>query len=350
MSAPRRPHRKKGGHEEEHEANHERWLLTYADMITLLMVLFIVLFASSTISTIKFAELADGLAKQLGGQSQVIPGGTGVLDGGQTTSADHGVQTNNPSAPIQAVQEADQQHLQPSQAAAAATQAQLAAAEQQTLAGARAKIEAALKAKGLEDSVRFTTDSRGLTVSIVTDKLLFNTGQATLQPAGDEVLDAIGPALRLLPNNISVEGHTDNVPISGGVFASNWELSAVRATTVLRYLVATDGLQETRMSATGYADTKPLVPNDTAAHRAVNRRVDVVVLSTLLNTTAASTSTADPTPSATAEATASSVQAAGGNTSTLSTSPSASTPSVFPSPVIPDIRPSLAPAIAQGVS
>jgi chemotaxis protein MotB len=330
MTAGRRPHRgKKGAHEAEHEANHERWLLTYADMITLLMVLFIVLFASSTISSIKFAELADGLAKQLGGQSKAIPGGTGVLDGGQTTAADNGVQTNNPSAPIPAVQEAAQTTNQ-------ASSAQLVKVEEQTLAGAQAKIEAALKAKNLQSSVRFTTDSRGLIVSIVTDKLLFNTGQATLEPIGDQVLDAIGPTLRTLPNDISVEGHTDNVPISSGEFASNWELSAVRATTVLRYLVATDGLQENRMSATGYADTEPVAPNDTDAHRAENRRVDVVVLSTVLTSGATAGPAQNTTPAATSPA------------ATDSPSFSASSPAVISSPAVPDIRPSLVPALTQG--
>jgi chemotaxis protein MotB len=337
MSGARRPHRgKKGGHEEEHEANHERWLLTYADMITLLMVLFIVLFASSTISSIKFAELADGLAKQLGGQSKAIPGGAGVLDGGQTTAADNGVQVNNPSAPIPAVQEADQPATQ-------ATHAQLVKQEEQTLASAQAKIEAALKAKNLQNSVRFTIDSRGLIVSIVTDKLLFNTGQADLEPIGDQVLDAIGPALRALPNDISVEGHTDNVPISSGEFASNWELSAVRATTVLRYLVSTDGLQEDRMSATGYADTEPLVPNDSDAHRAENRRVDVVVLSSLLSD---GTGVAASAPATTT---------AGGTTgiSKAGSAPSAASipsPSAFSNTIIPGIRPSLVPALAQGDS
>jgi chemotaxis protein MotB len=330
MSAPRRPHRKKGGHEEEHEANHERWLLTYADMITLLMVLFIVLFASSTISSIKFAELADGLAKQLGGSAQVLPGGSGVLDGGQTTAADNGMQTNDPSAPIAAVQQAANTQAQVSQQ-------QLVQQEQQTLASAQQKIEAALKAKNLQNSVRFTIDSRGLIVSIVTDKLLFNTGEADLQPVGQQVLDAIGPTLRALPNDISVEGHTDNVPISSGEFASNWELSAVRATTVLRYLVTTDKLQENRMSATGYADTEPVVPNDTAAHRAENRRVDVVVLSTLLTSGASAAPSTGSTSTATSSAAATS-------------SATAPTPSALSSPIIPDIRPNLVPATVQGAS
>ena len=275
MSTPR-PHRRRhsAGHDEEHEANHERWLLTYADMITLLMVLFIVLFAISVVDKKKFAELADGLSHQFGNTNKVLPAGTGVLDGGKTANNDQGQLANNPNQPITPVNQADISHeLQ---------QQDLLKQEQVTLKGAQQHIEAALLAKGLQNSVSFKVDSRGLVVSIVTDKVLFDTGKADLKPVGQEVLDAIGPALRTLPNDISVEGHTDNVPINGGPFASNWELSAVRATTVLRYLVATDGIQESRMSATGYADTKPVAPNDTAAHQAQNRRVDIVVLSSLL--------------------------------------------------------------------
>ncbi len=330
MSAPRRPHRGKRGHEEEHEANHERWLLTYADMITLLMVLFIVLFASSTISAVKFAELADGLAKQFGSSVKILPGGTGIMDGGKTDNADAGQQANNPPAPIETVQQAD----------AAQHQLQQLQQEQQTLAKAEQKIEAALKAKGLQNSVVFTINSRGLIVSIVTDKVLFNIGKADLQPVGQQVLDAIGPALRSLPNDISVEGHTDNVPITGGEFASNWELSAVRATTVLRYLITQSGLQEDRMSATGYADTEPRVPNDSDAHRAENRRVDVVVMSSILaSSDAASTGSAS-------SISASTVPNAVTAPSTTTSTPAPSSGSTSISPTIPGIAPSLAPNLA----
>ena len=169
--------------------------------------------------------------------------------------------------------------------------------QQASLTEAEQQIEAALKAKGLQNSVSFRITSRGLVVSIVTDQVLFDTGKADLKPVGQQVLDAVAPALRELPNDISVEGHTDNVPISGGLFASNWELSAVRATTVLRYMVSTDGLQASRMSATGYADTRPVVPNDTPAHQQQNRRVEVVVLSNLLadDNDADSAAPSDPT-------------------------------------------------------
>ena len=95
------------------------------------------------------------------------------------------------------------------------------------------------------------------------------------------ILDGMSGALAQLPNDTSIEGHTDDLPISGGPFPSNWELSTARATTVLRYLVDAHHLPPNRLSAAGYADQRPLVPNDSPAHRSANRRVEVVVLSNL---------------------------------------------------------------------
>ncbi len=285
---PRRRAHRGGDHEEHEEANHERWLLTYADMITLLMVLFIVLFAISVVDKKKFAALADGLSHNFGATNKVLPAGTGVLDGGKTSNNDQGQLAANPAQPLSPIDqvEVSQQKLQQT------LKDNLIKQEQQTLLDAKQQIEAALKAKGLQNSASFKLTSRGLVVSIVTDQVLFDTGQANLKPVGQEVLDAVAPALLKLPNDVSVEGHTDNVPITGGLFASNWELSAVRATTVLRYLIAHDGLQPDRLAATGYADTKPVVPNDSPAHQAQNRRVELVVLSTLLDDGSTSTTTA----------------------------------------------------------
>ena len=287
-SKPRRRGGRRGEEQEEHEGNLERWLLTYADMITLLMVLFIVLFAISVVDKKKFAALADGLSHQFGATNKVLPAGTGVIDGGRTSNNDQGQLANNPAQPLSPI---DQVELS-KQLQQEVDKQNLLKQEQTTLAGAQQQIEAALKAKGLQNSASFKLTSRGLVVSIVTDQVLFDTGKADLKPVGQEVLDAVAPAVRKLPNDISIEGHTDNVPIYGGPFASNWELSAVRATTVLRYLVAAQGLDPSRMSATGYADTKPVVPNDTPAHQAQNRRVELVVLSSLLND--ASSTTAVP--------------------------------------------------------
>ncbi len=312
MSAPRRPTRRRSAAPEaEHDASAERWLLTYADMITLLMVLFIVLFAISVVDKKKFAALAGGLTHSFGASSKVLPNGTGVLDGGKTANADAGQLANNPTSPITPINQAD------IAANANAVQQQVAKqdiikAEKATLADAEQKIAAALKAQGLQSSTQLTIDSRGLVVSIITDEVIFDIGRADLKPAGDRVLDAVGPTLATLPNDISVEGHTDNVPINGGPFASNWELSAVRATTVLRYLVATAGIAAPRMSAVGYADTRPVVANDTVAHRSQNRRVDVVVLSMLVAAGDASTASSSTAPDATNAATANASVASAG--------------------------------------
>jgi chemotaxis protein MotB len=301
MNPPRRASRRRGGGAppaEEHDASSERWLLTYADMITLLMVLFIVLFAISVVDKKKFSALADGLTHSFGASIKVLPNGTGVLDGGMAATADAGQLANSPTAPIKPISQAD------AAANAHSVQQQVAkqesiTAEKATLADAEQKIAAALKVQGLEASTHLTIDTRGLVVSIIANEVIFDTGRAELKPAGDLVLNAIGPTLATLPNDISVEGHTDNVPITGGPFASNWELSAVRATTVLRYLVATNGIAASRMSAVGYADTRPVAANDTAAHRSLNRRVDIVVLS-MVAPAADTSTTASPTSSSAA--------------------------------------------------
>ena len=127
----------------------------------------------------------------------------------------------------------------------------------------RKRILAALKKQGLADAVQFQTkEQRGLVVNIVTDRVLFDLGEATLRPQGVRVLDAIAPALKNLPNEMVIEGHTDNLPISDARFASNWELSTQRATTVLRHLL-TRGLAARKVAAAGYADQRPLTPDST---------------------------------------------------------------------------------------
>jgi len=120
-------------------------------------------------------------------------------------------------------------------------------------------------------------DRRGLVVHVLTDKLLFGSGSATLQAAGLPLLDEMSRLLNVdRKHPITVEGNTDNQPIQSSQFPSNWELSTDRATTVVRFLIA-HGVNDQRLSAAGYADLHPLAPNSTAAGRARNRRVDVVL-------------------------------------------------------------------------
>jgi len=116
-------------------------------------------------------------------------------------------------------------------------------------------------------------------VTVVSDNVLYPTGSAVLQPEGRAVLDALATALSRLPNDISVEGHTDDQPIiAGGLYPTNWELSTARATAVVRYLIDAHHIDPRRLSAAGYADTRPLVPNTSPANQALNRRVEITVI------------------------------------------------------------------------
>ncbi|MCU1375556.1 MAG: OmpA/MotB domain protein [Actinomycetia bacterium] len=242
-------------HEEEAHDNEERWLLTYADMITLLMVLFIVLFSIGQLDLKKFQQLSSGLAQSFGtAQNVALTGGTGVLDGG-----DSPLDSQTATEILQAQQQA-------------------AADAQRQLQETAEKVKEALVGQGLGDKVTFRFEDRGLVLQIVTDDVLFDLGKADLRPEGRAVLDGLVPALKDVPNKLSVEGHTDNRPISGFPFASNWELSTYRATSVLRYLVEQRGLDAKRIAAAGYGEEQPLVPNDTLEHQAKNRRVEIVVL------------------------------------------------------------------------
>jgi chemotaxis protein MotB len=258
---------KRTGHDEEEHENHERWLVSYADMITLLAALFIVLFAMSSVNAQKFQKFAQALRGSLSGSAASAPspsgagptkpvpalffGGPSIL-GGLTAPHDDDSATSN------AAQRA-------------------ARAEHDALQGAEDRLNAQLASVGLASKVQVNLQPRGLVVSIVTDDLLFDSGSAALRTGGRSILDALAPALATLPNPISVEGHTDSRPVSG-TYPSNWELSSSRAAAVLRYLVEVRGLPAPRFTATGYADQRPVAPNDTEVNRARNRRVEVVVL------------------------------------------------------------------------
>lgn len=255
--------------EAEEHANHERWMISYADMLTLLLALFIVMFAISKVDAAKFDTFADGAAEAFGQANVALQGKVGINDGSNGILKDQ--EPNKDSTNPADVGILARQALAERQARERAMNAQL-----QKLAKVRDQIARHLQRRGLKDAVQMQLDERGLVVNIVTDKVLFDSGEAALRKDGVAVLGAIAPAIKNLPNRVTVEGHTDNVPISGR-YPSNWELSTARATTVLREL-HTDGLAATRSSASGYADTKPLMSNTSAARRQRNRRVAIVVL------------------------------------------------------------------------
>jgi chemotaxis protein MotB len=281
--------RKRGGHEEHEEhVNHERWLVSYADMLTLLFVLFVVLFSMSDINKKKFAELAAGLEEGFGSQSAAFTSRGGTLDGSGNNTAimqiDPGANPGDGTSGSQGLNEQQQQAVQAAVKAQSRSQAEqdgaAAAKEAENMKKVENKISDALAKEGLLKSAEFTIDRRGLVITVVTNEVVFDGNRADLQPGGEKILNAIAPTLAKLPNNIEVDGNTNQLKAQTTFYPSGWELSAARASTTVRYLVG-HGLAKDRMSAVGFSDTKPLISPSDPRSITMNRRVDVVVLTTL---------------------------------------------------------------------
>jgi chemotaxis protein MotB len=270
----RRPHREEA---EEAEGGMERWLLTYSDMITLLLALFIVLFSLSTISVQKFEALAMSLRNTFSGHTTVVKNNTGLLHQNSLVQHPGNVPGINHSASSPA---------QPPHTPAAASPTTTQPAGQpgsQSLATIQAELQSALSSQGLTSDVNITQASPNpstheLVVQILSDKIFYAVDSADLGPLGDQVVDVIATVLRQNTNNAAVQGYTDNQPIYGGPYATNWELSAERATHVVVRLTHVDGIDPNRLAIVGYGKTRPIVPNTSPANMARNRRVDVVIL------------------------------------------------------------------------
>lgn len=272
-------------HHEEHEEheNHERWLVSYADMITVLMALFIVLFAMSTIDETKFWELRASLAESFGHELAAVQGGKSPTPG---DSAPEGPLSSGPIVPGSTdVQNKIDQAVKVARSKEAMAQAQATRdqveKEIEALEKIRKAIAAALKGSSAAKSVRFRYDERGLIVSIITDAVMFAPDRAELTANGRQIMHALGPVLRSAPNDLMVEGHTNTVPVAPKFYPSEWELSSARASAVVRRLVEAEKIASARLSATGWADQRPLIPGTSTEANRVNRRVEIVVGSTL---------------------------------------------------------------------
>ena len=258
----------------DHEGGNERWLLTYADMITLLMALFMVLFSISSVNISKYQVLQHALQKAFVG---------GVLDGGKGVQAGNpsritGVQTATPSGSVDSSFNIFTKTLIGA-ATNPAQKAKAAAAEQNTLLKVQRRVENYARKHGFAAEISTSIDQRGLVIRLLTNNLVFDSGQATLKPTAAPLLSRVSRLMvsMHIDNPVSVEGNTDDVPISGGAFQSNWELSTSRADAVLELLLH-HGISPQHLAAVGYADQNPVAPNTTAAGRALNRRVDIVVI------------------------------------------------------------------------
>ena len=251
----------KGGHEEGHAD--ERWLVSYADMITVLMCLFLVLFAMSSVDADKYAQLKDSLATGFGTTpSTEVDSAIGVIVdpekvdeegiGFAAVGLEESTEKGNADKKSEAVKEVEK------------------------FDELVAQISANLAAQGLQDQVSFAVDQRGLTVKLLGGQTYFAGDSAYLQPGALAAIDAIGAALTVLPNHVSVEGHID--PYGQGSPALNdWELAGARSTAVLRRLVETGTIAAERISSTSYGGVHPTV----AGESALNRRVDIVIMTEL---------------------------------------------------------------------
>ena len=270
--------------------NEERWLLTYADMLTLLFALFMVLFSISSVNISKYQVLQQSLKSAFSGS--ILPGGRAILQSGSESTAAHTPATAEvpsivPLTPTPSSTSSSSTGAANGAAAKPMTSAQLQAAlnsmsasvsEQDTFVKLKEKLDAYAKAHGFGNRVQTVIERRGLVVRVLTDNLLYESGSATLQPGADKLLDEVAQLLNLDSSHpITVEGHTDNQPISNAQFPSNWELSTARATNVVRFLIS-QGVNRYRLGAVGYADLHPIDSNATAAGRARNRRVEIVLM------------------------------------------------------------------------
>ncbi len=267
--------RGKRGHAAEFE-NEERWLLTYADMLTLMFALFMVLYSISSVNISKYQSLQQSLKAAFSGS--ILSGGKAIIQSGSESTKAHTPATSEvpsivPLTPnIPKPRDTSATQITKAMLAASASQK-----EQENFKKVQRELNSYAKAHGFGSEVQTVITRQGLVVHVLTDKLLFDSGSATLQPAGSPLLEEISHLLNVDQKHpITVEGNTDNQPIHSSQFPSNWELSTDRATTVVRYLIA-HGVQDQRLSAAGSADLHPLASNFTAAGRARNRRVDIVL-------------------------------------------------------------------------
>ncbi len=249
----RRSNRKKRNAPE----NHERWLITYSDLITLLLIFFIVMYSMSKVDMAKYEMLAESLHLQFAKGDTIIEkhdGPAGDLkQGDQATPAPTDTPTPAPSASAQAERERELQDL-------------------------LSKVNQYIEENNLQAQVSAGNLQRGVVIKL-NDMVLFDLGKADLKPASLPILDKLGSLFRSLDTKVSIEGHTDNLPLqTGSLYKDNLGLSQARSVSVIRYLLSTPGMNDRMFVSTAYGDTMPIAPNDTEENRAKNRRVEIVVL------------------------------------------------------------------------
>ena len=246
-------------------ANHERWLVSYADFITLLFAFFVVLYSSSQVDQRKAGKLAVAIQvafEQLG----VFPASSMKLP----------IDSRDP-LPFDTVQTLEKAEHQAAIRIEGESRGVVGRQEGSEMSALQQELEAALKKEIERNEIGLRTGPGGLVISL-REVGFFDSGSATLKASSEPALDSIANVLQAKHYFIRIEGHTDNVPIHNSQFGSNWELSTTRATEMVRLLITKYGFGPELLSAAGYAEFHPISTNKTDEGRALNRRVDLVVV------------------------------------------------------------------------
>jgi chemotaxis protein MotB len=212
------------------ENEKDRYLITYSDLITLLLGLFIILYAISNVDANKYQQMLSAFGNTFGTQKQALTINTG--------------NTNNTVVPVPQLKD---------------------------------RLNNIVTEHGYGNFIKLEENERGITIHIM-DQILFNSGSAKLEKKSYEILSKLAEVIRGLPNDLRIEGHTDNVPINSVEFPSNWHLSVARAMSTAHYLMDKEKLPQEKLSVVGYSEYKPIASNDTPENRSKNRRVDIIII------------------------------------------------------------------------
>ena len=262
--------------QKKHSGNSERWLLTYSDLITLLMILFVLLYAISNVNQEKYDQLAGSLSESLGkgsnsslsGSVSVLPGGLSVLIGGGDVLPGGNNEESDDTGNTSDLNDEGGSNI-PDQSQNNSTKEQM-----ETLNDDINKI---IADNDLGKDISTNNYEDGLVITFPSS-VFFDSGNAVLKDTMKRALDIIAVKLNEIDNDILVKGFTDNIPIKDGVFSSNWQLSAVRAANVVQYLVENAQVDGTRLMAVGCGENYPIASNDTVKGRNKNRRIEMVIL------------------------------------------------------------------------
>jgi Flagellar motor protein len=263
--------KRKASHHAEEEGG-EAWLLPYSDLMTLLLAVFIVLFAVSKMDQTKAKAVAEAFS-----QNMMMSGGAGALNNKGDSIIDL-----YPSSPATSTQPTGNTVSNNEDATQKDVSEFLGEAEYDKMGKLKAKLDQVLKDEGMSSSVSTSIDMRGLVISF-NNAILFDSGSAEIKKEHIESLRAVARAVKALDNYLRVEGHTDNIPVHSAPYPSNWELSYARAVSVVQLFINECQVSPEKLVPVGYGETRPIASNDTEEGRAKNRRIDIIVLSSKYN-------------------------------------------------------------------